>query len=407
MVDIEPKKITILCARHSAFDGRVFQLEARELARVGHKVTLIAPRLNNEPPRQVVDGVRIITYEKAKSLLVRKYHTIATLVRLAMHYRGDVFHVHEMDSSLMAAVITKKKLQKKGIPVKLIFDSHEVWPYFYATFRKNPFLRRIIVHLVTEFENWVVRKHVDAVIAAHELETNYYLWQHPWTPAFCVVGAPPLDQWPEPKARSGPIRTLGHDGFFSLQRGMDVMLGAFEILANEYPDLTFLAAGDFMSDTDRDWYEEWTARTGLGDRVTTTGWVDRRDILDYLEQMDIGLVANRQDIHSVRCWPANKMMYYMGRGLPVVSTPAPLYKRYIDANKCGQTANQFSSSAMANALRTMLDNPDQTREMGRNGYRAVLRDFHPAQALKNLHAAYTSLTEEVQVVDEQVTLQGA
>jgi len=404
----EPRRyrIAMLCSRHNAFDGRVFQLEARELARAGHQVTIIAPRSGNEPRSQVVDGIRIITYDKARSLIARKYHTVAQVVRLAMRVPADVLHVHEVDSTLLAAVIVKRRLKKQGRDIKLVFDSHEVWPYMFATFRRSPFLRRLIVHAVTEFEHRMVTRHVDAVITAHELEKQYYLWQDPWTPAFCVIGAPPLDEWPAPVKRQGAPRVIGHDGYFSLQRGMDVMLGAFEQLAPDYPEIRLLAAGAFMNPEDEEWYRAWVARTGMGDRVETTGWLDRRDALAKLDTMDIGLVANRQDIHSIRCWPANKMMYYMGRGIPVVSTPAPLYRLYIEENRCGAVAAAFTASALADAIRPLLQDPALASLMGRNGREAVLRDFHPATARKNLHAAYASLEKQYVRGDESVTLQG-
>lgn len=407
MPESHPKRVLMLCSRHNALDGRVFQLEAKALVAAGHQVTIVAPMYGDEASDEMIDGIRILRYQKLSNSILRKFHTVYTLVRFAVQTPADVLHVHEVDSSLVAGAIAKKRLARFGRQVKLLFDSHEVWPYFFATFRKAEFLRRIIVHLVTEFEHLMVRKHVDVMIAAHELETNYYLWQDPWTPAFCVFGAPPLESWEKPAAKRGPIRTIGHDGFFSLHRGMDVMLDAFEHLAPDYPELNFLAAGDFMNPEDKVYFDKWAARTGLGDRVETVGWVDRSDVLMYLERMDIGLVANRPDIHSVRCWPANKMMFYMGRGIPVVSTPVPLYRRYIDANYCGRVADRFSGKSLADALRELLDNPKETRKMGMNGYKAVLRDFNSRDAIQNLHAAYEALDKNIQRLDdEQVTLQG-
>jgi len=400
------KRIVMLCTRHSAFDGRVFQLEARALRDAGHQVTIIAPRLANEPGDSMVEGIRVLTFPKLKNMFLRKLHTLYSITRYALSVPADVYHVHEVDAALMGGAYAKWRQRRVGRDVKLLFDSHEVWPYFYATFRKNKLLRRVIVHLMTEYEHYFVRNHVDVVVAAHELETNYYLWQDPWTPAHCVIGAPPIESWGKPPSRKGKIRVIGHDGFFTLQRGMDKMLGAFELLAPDYPDLTFLAAGDFMQPADKIWFEQWCERTGLGDRVEWTGWVDRGDVLNHLDRMDIGLVANQQDIHSVRCWPANKMMYYLGRGLPVVSTPAPLYRRYIEAKECGRVADAFSSQAMADALRDLLDHPSETRTMGKRGYEAALNDFSSEGAIRNLKAAYADLDRMIERGDESITLGG-
>ena len=379
------KRVLMLCSRHSAFDGRVFHLEARTLRDAGYDVTIAAPRLHAEPESK--DGIRIITFLKTGGP-ARKIITIRSLASIAVKAAPDVLHVHELDASLIAAAWAKKRLVKMGKQVSLILDSHEVWPYYYNVHGPVGSLAGLMKHIVLAYENWMLQRHVDAVITAHEIEKNYYLWLNPWIPVRKVLGSPPIETWGPPPERSGPIKVIGHDGQFSLKRGMDIILNAFEIVADAFADVRLLIAGSLMTPEDENWFHRWLDRTGLSKRVEFTGWIDRSEVLQYLDRMDIGVIANIPDVHSVRCWPSNKMMYYLGRGLPVASTPAPLYVRYIEDNGCGSTARDFSAIEMANILMRMIKDSQTTRSMGRRAYQAALRDFNSKQSASELLKLY-------------------
>ncbi len=391
------KRILMVCTQHSPFDGRVFHLEAKTLRDAGHEVTILAESDTKLPEN--VDGINIVTYRKKPSGIRRKWSTLKTVTSNILKIKADVFHVHEVDASLMAASWAKRKLGKQGKNVPIVFDSHEAWPYFYAEKTKNRFLRELIKHGVMQYEYNMISKHVKIIITAHELEANYYRMLNPWIPVYEIPGGPPIHTWPDPPKKEGKISVIGHDGYFTLYRGMKTILEAFEIVAVDYPDINLLAAGDFYKPGDKEYFDRWSNRTGLGNRVECAGWVDRKDILSYLDRMDIGVVANKPDIHSIRCWPANKMMYYLGRGLPVVSTPTPLYKLHIERLNCGLPAKYFSSKAMADALRWMLENPLETREMGKRGLKAAQEEFSWEKAGKKLLEAYENIDKPVPFVD--------
>ncbi len=381
----------MLTSRHPAYDGRIFHLEAAALRDAGYNVTIVAPRQKDEPVETVTDGIRVVVYDKPASGIKRKLASFTELYKAAMRFEADVIHVHEVDAPLMAAAIAKRKLAKNGRKAKLVFDSHEVWPFFYAVKSRRSILQHLFKHATIFAEDILLSTAVDGVIAAHVLEEHYYLFLNPWLPVKQVYNSPPISSWPVPRERKGPIKIIGHDGYFTKHRGMEAMLGAFEQIAPDFTEVKLLAAGAFMTDDDEQYYKEWEARTGLGDRVEVAGWVDRKDIISYLDRMDIGIVANRPDIHSVRCWPANKMMFYLGRGLPVLSTPSPLYKRYIQKVGCGVSARGFSASAMAKAMRWMLTHPEETRKMGKRGYTNAVHDFDDKQAVRNLLDFYREI----------------
>ncbi|MBZ0264362.1 glycosyltransferase [bacterium] len=381
------KKVLMLTSQHSANDGRVFHLEAKALRDAGYRVTLLAPFHGNEP--EDTYGITIRTFRKPeKRGLQRRLFTMKSLIKMGLEEKPDIIHVLEVDAPLLAAALIKSVMQKRGKNTKIIFDSHEVWAYFFSNKMPIRLLKPLVRHLVIGWEDFALNRFIDGVITAHEIEENYYLWLNPYQPTRKMLTGVPLEDWGDPPKRTGEIKTIGHDGYFTLHRGMDIILGAFEKLASQFPEIKLLVAGDFQFDEDRNYFEAWADRTGLDNRVELCGWVNRSEILTYLDRMDVGIVANKPDVHSVRCFPANKLMYYTGRALPVVSTPAPLYKRFINRFGCGISIASFSSNALAKALAYMITHPEETRVMGKKGYEIAKSEFGWKKAKAEMLALY-------------------
>jgi glycosyltransferase involved in cell wall biosynthesis len=397
-------RIVKLCAQHNPLDGRVFHLEAKALRDAGHQVTIIAPNPGDMPEQYEVEGIRIRTYQKRWTGIPRKAWTLYTLCKLATEEKADVYHAHEVDAALFAGAVAKKRNLRAGRNCKLVFDAHEVWSYFYAASTNLSFLRRLAVHGILEYEHWMLTRHVDLVIAAHVMETNYYHWQNPFISSRHVLSAMEVPE--NPPARDGDIRVIGHEGFFTLNRGMDVILEAFELLSKEFPEITLQTAGDFWGEKDRSWFNQWAKRTGLGNRVVLSGWVNRPDLPGFLEKMDIGVAVQREDEHTSRTWPLNKLQNYASHAIPfVMCASMPYAKQKVEERNMGHVV-PFDSQKLYFALRTMIENPAQTRLMGHNAWDHARVNWNWERYRKELLNGYEDLMEPTYRPKKTVTLQG-
>jgi|GEM_PF-2321978 len=404
------KKILILSSRDAAFEGRLYHLIALNLKKAGFDITILTSQREGQPNEIAnEDGIRIITFKKHPNKYIRKFHTLFSLFKKAKNLKPDIIHVTEVDAALYIGMKLKKYYQKRfGKKIKLVLESPEIWTHFYAAHVKNSFLRRLAIHIVMEWEHWMMKRHIDGVITAHELEKEYYNWQYPWIPVRKVMASVPLKDWGAPPERTGEITTFGTDGFFTLTRGMDVILGAIEILADEFPKLKYIAAGDMNEQMDRDYFKAWCDRTGLKDRVEWPGWVVRTDAVKYLDKMDIGIAASREDPHSNRIWPLNRIMYYFGRALPVLSTTRTTFSsQIIRDHEMGVITDDFSSEELAKHLRIMISNPEKTREMGKNAYKYAKAHFDVDDAIDQLLKLYRDIyTNKPYPIKSKITLRG-
>jgi len=126
-------KICIITMVHTPFDVRIFYKECRTLAEAGYKVSLIAPCQNlennkkNNNREEVIDGIKIIYFPKAKNRLIRILFSTTRDYQLALEQKADVYHFHDPEFLPWAKRI-KKKTGKK-----IIYDIHED----YVTFIKQ------------------------------------------------------------------------------------------------------------------------------------------------------------------------------------------------------------------------------------------------------------------------------
>jgi len=104
---------------------------------------------------------------------------------------------------------------------------------------------------------------------------------------------------------------------------------------------------------------------------------------DYTESMqgNIGTIG------------VTKLFEYMLNGLPVVCSDFLEWKTIIETENCGICVNPRDTSAIASAIRFLLDHPDDAAQMGRNGRRAVLEKYNWRTQEQELFRLYRMLCE--------------
>ena len=86
------------------------------------------------------------------------------------------------------------------------------------------------------------------------------------------------------------------------------------------------------------------------------------------------------------------MFEYMAAGLPVVSSDFPLWKDIVQKSACGLCVDPLNTTAIAEAINYILTHPEEAKEMGENGKRAVLEHYNWHNEEQKLLAIYHKLT---------------
>jgi len=86
-----------------------------------------------------------------------------------------------------------------------------------------------------------------------------------------------------------------------------------------------------------------------------------------------------------------KIFEEMMAGLPVICTDFVLWKEFVDRYHCGICVKPDDAEQISAAIRYLLDHPEEARQMGENGRRAVKEEFNWSVEEKKLLALYEDI----------------
>ncbi len=366
-----PTRVAHLTSVHPRGDARIFLKQCKSLAGAGYDVSLlVADGLGAE--RRA--GIEIIDVGRPRGRLQRMLKVPRKIFAELMQRDFELLHLH--DPELIPLGLKFKRLGKK-----VIFDAHEDLPrQILGKHYLNRPARLLLSKASGWYEAWACRK-FDAIVAATPhirqkfekinratVDVNNY-------PVFAELAT-------DNGIDRGNLSVCYLGGLAEI-RGIDEMVRAMELVER---DAVLLLAGAF---DDSDIEARVTARPGWR-RVNFLGWIDRDGVRDVLHSSRAGLVTLHPLVNYLDSLPV-KMFEYMAAGLPVIASNFPLWQKIIDENECGICVDPRDPREIAAAIDRLLDNPDESRQMGENGLRAVRERYNWSIEEKKLLALYEDI----------------
>ena len=174
-------------------------------------------------------------------------------------------------------------------------------------------------------------------------------------------------------------------GTLGMAHGLEVVLDTAVIMRDD-PSVVFWLVGDGARRAD---LEEQTRRRGLTN-VVFQGQVPRGEVPAVLAASDVALVLLRPDPLFETVLPS-KMFEAMATGRPVVLGVRGEAKDLLLRGGSGVAIPPGDAQALASAIRSLRDRPEEGAAMGRRGRAFVIANFsHDALATRYL--------EELQVL---------
>lgn len=363
------KKICHLTSAHESNDDRIFQKECASLARAGYDTYLVARGESREEK-----GVHVVGLGEAPTSRLKRMISFAKKVYMkALEIDADIYHLH--DPELLPWGV---KLKKSG--KKVIFDSHEnTLEQMEEKYWIPPFLRKPVSTVYKQYAK-IQFKVFDCLVSVtpHIIrqlkEINSNVWM--------VTNYPIIsDSKPPEKAQHDSVN-ICFTGGISEQWGH---LHIVECL-KDVENVTYILCGPVGS-------------LYLQKLQQLQGWekVDYRGLLPYEQareiqrQSDVGialLLPNRNTNGREGTIGNIKLFEYMMAGLPVICTEFDLWRDIIDKYNCGIYIDPTDKAALINAIEFIRSNPDDAKQMGLNGRRAVEQEFNWGTQEKTLLELY-------------------
>lgn len=366
-------KVCHITTVHSSLDTRIFYKECKTLARAGYEVFLIAQHDKEE----LVDGVRIIGLPRPKNRIVRILGINYKAFWLALREKANVYHFHDPELLLVGALL------KLFTHAKVIYDVHEDVPQQILSKHWIPTLLRKPLSIIFNFFEKFFARIVDGVVVATEGIAEKFNRFNP----VVIHNYPDLHMLPDSSSteHNENKKVIIYIGGISRIRGAVEMIRALEYIDN-VEDLKLLLIGKFESQE----LENELKKMPSYSRVSFLGWLQPLEVYKYLKKASVGLVCLHPEPRYILALPV-KLFEYMAVGLPVIASNFPLWREIVEGNNCGICVNPLDPKEIADAIKYILEHPDEARKMGENGRKAVLEKYNWEKEGEKLVELYKEL----------------
>jgi hypothetical protein len=364
-------KIAHLTTVHPRYDTRIFQKMCCSLAEEGHAVTLyVADGLGDEWSK----GVQIVDIGKPRNRALRACLATAQMWLRALRSDHQILHFHDPE------LIPGGLLMRLGRPI-IIYDIHEYYrEHLRQTASLPTFLSALLVLLYDLMERCA-----SACLQACIVVSPHMLKVLPLRNAFIIENYVRAEEF-RPGAAPPSARPLlaCYVGVLSKERHVKIMI---EAVARAGARLAL--AGRWYPPSYRD-----RLSTGASwQSVDEWGLLDRGQVQNLFDQSRAGLLI--LDVHGdEQHASSNKLFEYMAAGLPVIASDLHFTREVIRRHQCGLlVSSPTSASALAAAIKWILDHPAEAEQMGRAGRRAVEQHYSWDRMQERLVQLYADLLQ--------------
>jgi glycosyltransferase involved in cell wall biosynthesis len=362
-------KITKIChltSVHYRYDTRIFLKECKTLSDAGFDTNLIvADGKGNE----VIDRIKIYDVGKPINRKERMFKTTKKVFEKALEINAEIYHFH--DPELIPIGIKLKKLGKK-----VIYDVHEDVPRdILSKSYLNKFSKLLLSKIIENYENYAAKK-FDYIITATPYIRNRFKKLNPNT--IDINNFPLLNEFYSTDLKNNKENAVCYIGSITKIRGIIELIKSLE-----YVDTTLYLAGEFESE---DLKKEVMQLIGWK-KVKYYGYARREKVKEILTSVNAGIVTFLPEPNHINAMP-NKLFEYMSASLPVIASNFPLWKEIVEKNNCGICVDPTKPEEIAKAVEYLMAHPDEAREMGKNGRKAVLEKYNWEKESEKLLEVY-------------------
>lgn len=383
-------------------DKRVLK-ELEILREAGHQVFVLCFGFDNKEYRSPGDFSvsRIRISKKLKNILFFMLNTLPAYEwmwsrKISSFITGnmiDILHVHDLYMSRPAA----RGIRKSGLKIPIVLDLHENYPFAVTSYNwTKGFIRNLIAwprawqRKENEYLGYATR-----IIVLSEDFRDTLLTRYPSLKKDIFTVFPNVPDLSQSASKPGVPQGISPDssrtvvlyfGVVAERRGIFDVLKVFEELAKENHPSRFLVIGP-VDKADRQRFFETINSESLDNIVYYIPWIDVSELMVYLDISDICIAPfhkNPQHESGV----ANKIYDYMLGKKPLIVSDCKPQKSLVEKFNCGIVYS--GKGEMKSAILKLSADPGLRKEMGENGYNAIIGELNTNVFRDNLLRIYTN-----------------
>jgi glycosyltransferase involved in cell wall biosynthesis len=378
----------------------------RHLVRRGHSVTVVTPGHRSLPRRDTFDGVRIVrfplelppdlTYGRVAQSRVSwlgKFARVAVMAHYmeaqhrailaeANEHGADVIHAHWAIPTGPAAVIAARKLQ---VPSVITMHGGDVYvnPEQGYDFPTRWYVRPAL--------RWTLRNAGALTAITEDCRQHALRAGAPPEHIRLVFNGTDLRRFsPGDNGSPGDLRFGPHMIFACRQlfprKGIRFLLQAGAQLKPRFPDLKIVLAGDGF---ERPELARLARELGIADDVTFLGWVPNTELPPYYRAAAVSVIPSLEEGFGI---PAAEAM---GCEVAVVASDAGGLPEVVEDGVTGLVVPRGDSAALAQAIGSLLADPQRRKSMGQAGRERALRLFDWDRSAEQFEEIYRDVASRM------------
>ena len=362
---------------------------AKALARRGHEVTILTSQFDRSTPREEVkDNVLIV---RAPVLMrISKGVVMPTIGLLATRLvlENEIIHLHLPQFDAAGIALRGRMLSKPTILT------------YHCDLKLPPGLFNRTANYAVNLMNHL------AALSAHRIVTytDDYAWHSPYARRYygkVETILPPVELpavskeavrcFAQEYALDGRSPVIGMAARFAAEKGIEVLLNALPEVLRSNPNAVVLYAGQYQDVLGED---EYAARLFPAiDKYRERGQWRFLGVLDpsrmaaFYPNLDVLVVPSLNSTESFGLVQVEAMM----NGVPVVASDLPGVRQPVSITGMGRIFPAGDSSALAEALSSVLDAPHEYR----SDPELIANQFSPAAAAVAYEALYEKIKGEI------------
>lgn len=351
------KKICHLTSVHPRYDIRIFEKECLSLSKFYDISLIVADGKGDE----VENGIRIFDVGNSCSRYKRITDTTKKVFKKAIELDCDLYHIHDPELLYYGLL-----LRNNG--KKVIYDAHEDVPkQVMGKMYYNIIIRLLLSFTIKIFEDYIAKR-AHAIVVANPL--TYVRFKKLNANSVNICNYALLREFDDFKFTESKFKknSICYIGGISKVRGIFELFSAIEMSKIA---ITLELAGEVEGDE----LKKQLMSHSVWKKVNYHGFVNRKGILEILEKSKIGIVILHPTPNHLNALPI-KLFEYMAAGIPVVVSNFRHWEAIVKEEKCGICVDPFDIDEIVKAINFLIENPDISDKMGKNGRKAVFEKYN-------------------------------
>lgn len=166
-------------------------------------------------------------------------------------------------------------------------------------------------------------------------------------------------------------------GSYNVWSDVETLVEGLEVAMRDSPRLRFISIGGGIEGYHVSTYSrlrELVAASEFSKRFQLEGWVEQRRLADFLARADLGIVAEHSGYEG-ELGSKNRVVEWMGCGLPVLSSPVGDLGEYLSAGSRGLVFEPGDAAELARQVLWAIENRDSLSRIAEDARKSVYEEF--------------------------------